>query len=288
MSTPESGEFDLQLSDGCTLRGRLVKPNLEQPAKNLCLCVHGLAVDSNVWDFFAQRWLERGGSLLSFDLRGHGLSDRGKWYKFRPQVMAKDLKEACEKLSLKPDYLIAQSFGNQIALEILRSSTNHWGIKHYFAVTPVWTAVRPSLRQFIRTLREAFRFLRTVGKSMGFASAQKKQRRDHTVFADHPDSYIPRFGQEASSIGWTRYAGLMLFIQWSRWQVPYWTKLRELPVHIIGATDEGLWDNSQLNGISRITQWPLYWLEMKHISLSTDPDCAPQLMALIENEGLIG
>ncbi|MBV1907664.1 MAG: alpha/beta fold hydrolase [Pseudomonadales bacterium] len=280
-------EIATELSDGCTIRGRLYTSDPSLPPKDLCLCIHGLAVDCNVWNFFAEEWVKSGRSLVCFDLRGHGVSDRGRWYKFRPSVMALDLIQACHQLDLEPSYIVAQSFGNLIALDILNVPPKNWEICHYFAITPVWWAARSGASNNARLLSSTLRFLRSIGKEIHFTSARTVCRRDHTAFAQHPDSHKPRFSEEARSIGWPHYVWLMLYIQWHRWRVPVWANLSNLPVNIIGAKDEGLWDNDQLTQISEKTGWQLHWLEMRHISLSTDPRYANMLMSLIEEEWLL-
>jgi len=281
-------EIETTLPDGCSIRGRLYTPNSNHTSRDLCLCIHGLAVDCNVWNFVAEEWVQSGRSLVCFDLRGHGLSDRGRWYKVGPKIMARDLIQACHQLNLKPSTLIAQSFGNLIALHMLVRTPNNWDIGHYFAVTPVWTATRPKTKIYFRLLRDAFIFLFSLGKEVGFTNARMKKRSDHTKFAKQADSFFPRFCEETRSIGWLRYARLMLLLQWSRWHVHAWTSLKNLPVHIIGATGEGLWDNSELMFISEKTGWPLHWIEMRHLSLSTNPKYAHLLIKLIENKQLTG
>jgi len=280
-------EIEAELADGCTLRGRFYGSNPNSSAQNLCLCIHGLAVDCNVWEFFAQRWMDNGGNVVCFDLRGHGLSERGSWYSFRPKVMARDLVQACTQLGLQPAYIAAQSFGNFVALEVLQRSSEAWAVRRMFAITPVWSDRRPGVLQIARLLRQAGKFLRAVGNDVGFRTPRVQVRRDHTPFAAHPDSYHLRFCEEARSVGWLPYAWLMLYIEWRRWRVPAWGELRNLPVLIIGATGEGIWDNEQITRVSARTGWPLHWLDMRHVSLSTDAQYASKLMALIEDKGLL-
>lgn len=282
----EAEDIEVRLKDGCMLRGKVYHPP-SSPARTVALCIHGMGVDCNVWQFVAREWVSSGGALICFDLRGHGLSDQGRHPLVGPRGMAADLIQACETLGVTPDVVIGQSFGNLVLLEMLPAVAERWRARQFIAITPVWTAARPGVKGFLRHLKGTALFLSRVGKGIHFQIRRQRKRRDHTEFAHSPDHHMPRFCAEARATGWFRYAWLMLCLQLSRRRMPNWTDLAPLPVRIIGATNEGLWDNGQLSEIARLTGWPLHWMEMRHVSLSTESVYAPELVRLLHQQGVL-
>jgi len=195
--------------------------------------------------------------------------------------------QACRSSEIVPNIVVAQSFGNLVLLDLMSEVAKAWRIERAIAITPVWQNKSIGRRGLAKHLLRSARFVFQVGKSIGFSGKKDQSRRDHTKFTDLPDTHLPRFAAEASSIGWFAYSWLMLNLQLTRRRIPDWTRLKSLPVTIIGATNEGLWDNRQLTAIAMETGWPLHWLEMNHVALSTDPHYAPRLFALLNDQGVI-
>jgi hypothetical protein len=111
------------------------------------------------------------------------------------------------------------------------------------------------------------------------------QRHDHARYAEHPDSYFPRFAEEAASISWVGYARLLAGMRLQDFLSPWdWPAIAHWPVCMIAATDEGLWNNGELERVQQKTGWPLLWLEMRHVSVATDPQYAEPLVALLERD----
>ena len=240
-----------------------------------------MAVDSNVWQFLADKWCEQGNQLITLDLRGHGLSDGVPTTAYR---FAQDLINACTQLEIEPDAIFAQSFGTLVLLHMLQHAHQRWPNCDIYAITPVWTARSIGLRHAHSLLVRHFKFLFQLGRNAGFSSRHQKCRRNHVEFAGHGDNHFPRFVAEARAIGWYQYARMLMQMWQSRRQVPVWQALKQTKLHIIGAEQEGLWDNKELQAVAKLTDWPLHWLPMQHVTLSTEMIGAELLTQLIEQQ----
>jgi pimeloyl-ACP methyl ester carboxylesterase len=280
-----SEEFSARLSDGFVLRGLYYRARSARESVPLCVCIHGLGVDANVWQFVAPGLQSRGISVLCPDLRDHGLSDQGKWLALNPSQMARDIFSACLKLDLEPTLLLAQSFGTHVGLELLRQYRHRLEIRALYAVTPVWIGERKRLWAVLGSAPDTVRFLRSLGRRVGYNAPRIPKRRDHAQFVDFPDFHMPRFVEEAASISWKRYAKLLVWLRLQSWRIPYkWEQCSDYPVRMIGAWREGLWNNHELEIVHRKTGWPLKWMDMKHISLATDTKYVDALIEVLEQD----
>ena len=278
-------EFSARVSDGLVLRGLYYRAGSPDAPAPLCICMHGLGVDANVWQFVAPRLQSGGISVLCPDLRGHGLSDGGRWLQLNPRQMARDIFSACRKLELEPTVILAQSFGTYVGLELLLQYRHRLRIRAFYAVTPVWFGERMRLSAFLRSTSLTVRFLLNLGRRVGYNAPRTTERREHHRFADFPDSYMPRIVEEAASISWRRYAKLLVWLRLQSWRIAYeWENYSGYPVRMIVASREGLWDNRELEIVHRKTGWPLTWLNMKHISLATDAKYADELIEALEKD----
>jgi alpha-beta hydrolase superfamily lysophospholipase len=262
----------VQTRAGHTLRGLRWPASKRAP---VCLLIHGLAVDANVWQFVAPRLQSEGFAPLCLELDGHGESDQG--VAATPDALACNLADACGRLGVRPACIVAQSLGAWIGLELM---TKLEGSPPLFAITPVWTGRQRRLASALTTAAATVRFLYQLGRRSGWR-ARVRGRRDHTRFAGMPDAYMPRFAEEAASVGWTRYARLLGWLRASAYRNHFWECRAPLPVVMFGASRDGLWDGRNLEVIHRATSWPLYWIDMTHISLATKSDHVDELIALL-------
>src|SRR5690348_17054682 len=81
--------------------------------------VHGLTGSSSAW-FPYEREFEEDYNLLTFDLRGHGRSEKPKHYRdYAISEFVADLEDLIDRLAIKEFNLISHSFGTVIALPFL-------------------------------------------------------------------------------------------------------------------------------------------------------------------------
>jgi len=278
----QTEEVSVRLGDGTDLCGVLYRAEGAALAGYDCLCIHGLGVDTNVWQFVAPRLSAVGSNVLCLNLRGHGLSGAGSFARLSRVQMSQDLLEAMQKLHFEPRLVLAQSFGTRVALGLLSVMSKQARSPLLIAVTPVWTARRKSFAALARTAKQTVSLLDAIRRQTGISVSRDRKRRDHTRFAGLADFHMPRFVEEAGSITWPVYARLLAGMYLHDWFFPdRWEACADWPVCIIGATDEGLWDNTELEEVSRRTAWPLHWLRMRHVSLSTEPQFAEPFVQLL-------
>ncbi len=81
--------------------------------------VHGLSGSSSAWDAY-EKTFENICNILSFDMRGHGLSWKPKGYEsYRIEDFADDLHEIAEYLHIEKYILIGHSLGSLVVLAFL-------------------------------------------------------------------------------------------------------------------------------------------------------------------------
>jgi len=96
-----------------------VNPN-EKPIAAL-LCIHGLGLQSNSYEFFGQEQSKRGLAVYAIDVRGFGawMSARGKTQVNFNECLS-DIRQACESIRAAhpgiPLYILGESMGGAIAL----------------------------------------------------------------------------------------------------------------------------------------------------------------------------
>lgn len=279
--SPEPQEVRARAADGCPLAGLRypADPDTGRPPGR-CLLLHGLGVDANVWALLAPALRDLGFDVLCPDLRGHGRSASGSAWRFGPRRMADDLVVFCRTLGFQPTLVVGQSFGSWIALDLLRRHGGALGIESCVALTPVWFGRHQALAEWLRQIRATLRLLALM-KSHGAGPRRTPARRDHQRWAGRPDWHLPRMIDEAGSIGWGRYARLMLWLRLQARRVPPWPDLNELPIDLFVASADGLWHNGEIETIHQLTGWPLERVAMLHVSPAVDPDCASRLARMI-------
>lgn len=81
--------------------------------------VHGLSGSSSAWKEFEVAFAQEY-RVVSFDLRGHGRSQRPKRFSdYAPQYFAEDMKLLLEHLHIVRPIFVAHSFGTQVLFEFL-------------------------------------------------------------------------------------------------------------------------------------------------------------------------
>jgi 3-oxoadipate enol-lactonase len=112
MTTAALKHTTLTLSDGATLAYTLrAAPN---PGAPKVAFIHSLALDRRIWDGVVQR-LESEADILTYDCRGHGLSDRRPRL-YTADLFASDLAELLDHLGWEQATIGGCSMGGCVAL----------------------------------------------------------------------------------------------------------------------------------------------------------------------------
>jgi 3-oxoadipate enol-lactonase len=102
----------LTLSDGAMLAFTL-RASPKPGAPKLAL-IHSLALDRSIWDSVVQR-LESDADILTYDCRGHGLSDR-RPQPYTAELFARDLSELLDHVGWEQATIGGCSMGGCVAL----------------------------------------------------------------------------------------------------------------------------------------------------------------------------
>jgi 3-oxoadipate enol-lactonase len=106
-----AGYQTFQTSDGCAIACSLrTAPNPEAPRLVL---IHSLALDTSIWDGVASK-LGDGVSILAYDCRGHGRSDR-RAGSFTAELFARDLAELLDHVGWPTAAVAGCSMGGCVA-----------------------------------------------------------------------------------------------------------------------------------------------------------------------------
>src|ERR1700682_2848472 len=98
-------------SDGCSIAFRLrAAPNDRAPR---IVLIHSLALDGSIWDGVAARLADQA-SILTYDCRGHGKSDR-RAGSFTTELFARDLAELLDHVGWATATVAGCSMGGCVA-----------------------------------------------------------------------------------------------------------------------------------------------------------------------------
>src|SRR5690349_9682778 len=101
----------LTLSDGATLAYTLSAA--PAPGAPKLALIHSLALDRSIWDGVVAR-LETEADILTYDCRGHGLSDRRAGL-YTADLFARDLSELLEHIGWSEATIAGCSMGGCVA-----------------------------------------------------------------------------------------------------------------------------------------------------------------------------
>jgi len=101
-------------------KGIYYKTNTFLAGRPTLVFIHGLSGSSSSW-FLYENIFEKKYNLLTFDIRGHGKSEKSpEYYDYEIKNLANDLHHLILHLNISNFILISHSFGTLIALEYIK------------------------------------------------------------------------------------------------------------------------------------------------------------------------
>lgn len=100
-------------------RGIAYRSNGVDPAKKTLLFVHGLSGSASAWALYEERF-EKDFNVVTFDLRGHALSQRPRRYRdYALEMFVDDIRALLEHLHIAQCTVVAHSFGTIVARDFI-------------------------------------------------------------------------------------------------------------------------------------------------------------------------
>lgn len=131
-------------------RGIYYRINDFRPDRQTMVFVHGLTGSSSAWLEYENKF-EREYNILTFDLRGHGKSEKPKRYQdYEIRDFVQDIDELIKHLHIEKFTLISHSFGVVIALEYLIQ--NQAKIESTIFLSPIFNVKKVGWTQIVHVL----------------------------------------------------------------------------------------------------------------------------------------
>ncbi len=277
-------DFTVIAEDGCQLRGLRYRGNPNGRLTGTALCLSGLTSDANSMQLIAPLLVEAGFQVIAPDMRGHGLSDESAGRKMNLRQFTRDAVHICMELGETSIFIISQSYGGCIGIEMLRSSLSPLTVEGLYSFGPPWLACRPPLRDVPKVLYRISKYVGRIGLVSGFSRIRQPERQDYISFKGIQDFHRPLLVAEAKSLSWVRYARLIYTLRIREFGPAIkWEKLAKKNVHLFLARSDKVINNREIEAISERTTWPITWVEGYHVSLMINPDSARVFVEAIIN-----
>jgi pimeloyl-ACP methyl ester carboxylesterase len=129
--------------------GIYYRTNGFRPDRQTLVWIHGLSGSASAW--FPYERIFESYNLLTFDLRGHGKSDRPKRYEnYELRKCAGDVYELLEHLQIDTCIIVSHSFGTLVALEFANAYREK--VSAFVLLSPTSFLDRTKLHKFVRIM----------------------------------------------------------------------------------------------------------------------------------------
>lgn len=209
-------------------RGICYRVNEFRGDRKTLVFIHGLSGSASAW-FTYEKILGEKYNILTFDLRGHGMSYKPREYEdYRILNLAEDLYELLNVLDIAQCVLISHSYGSLVALEFLRAHIERASAAIFLSPTPYLTQTR------------WFTLIRTVGYALvpvfnllPFYS-RIRGRVDYSAFQPTADWDLRRIRHDIYATSFRSY--LYCLVQAYRYRAnEFWREIR-IPTLIVHGT----------------------------------------------------
>jgi len=206
-------------------RGIAYRTNIFRPERKTLLFVHGLSGSLSAW-YPYEKIFENKYNLITFDLRGHGLSSRPSRRGYAMQEFVEDIHALLEELRVERCSIVSHSFGTLIAMEFGRA---------YPALVErnIFLAPAYGVHHF-----KISKLLANLGAALAMAPLRLRAyaRTDYAHFYPTQDYSVARIGTDILNMGLRSYLrGLR--VVFARNYNPDWTATGASALIIHGTDD---------------------------------------------------
>ena len=158
-------------------RGIYYRTNDFQDNRQTLVFIHGLTDSSSAWLDYEKKF-QADFNILTFDLRGHGKSNKPKHYQdYEVRCFVQDINELINHLNIEKFILVSHSFGATIALEFLMQ--NQVKVKSAIFLAPIfnvkkvrWTRIVYALLGWSAGLMRRIPFSGNIGRHIDYSKYQ--------------------------------------------------------------------------------------------------------------------
>ena len=206
-------------------RGIAYRTNTFLPGRKTILFVHGLSGSLSAW-YPYETLFENDYNIITYDLRGHGLSSRPARNGYAMREFVEDISVLLAHLHIAHCSIVSHSFGTLVAMEFTRA--------HPAVVEcTVFLAPAYGVHHF-----KISRFLANLGAALAMAPLRlrKYARTDYAKFYPTPDYSVARIGTDILNMGLRSYLR-SLRVVFGRDYTPDWQALSAPSLLIHGTGD---------------------------------------------------
>lgn len=220
-------------------RGIAYRASAIWPGRKSILFIHGLSGSCSAWYRFEAQFEEKY-NVITFDLRGHGLSARPRSYaEYALEESVADIHELLQTLKVYSPTVVSHSFGTPIAMEYLRA----YGGERALFLAPPYSPHSILLVQLLKPLLFVASILASV------LPHPRGARTDYTKYTPAGDWSLNRIAADIYHMGLRSYlCSLRQLYAINR--DAHWQEL-QIPTLIVHGTNDTLVPIAQAQALAK-------------------------------------
>ena len=175
-------------------RGIAYRTNIFIPERKTLLFVHGLSGSLSAW-YQYEKIFENNYNLITFDLRGHGLSSRPTRRGYVMREFVEDICALLMELGVERCSIVSHSFGTLIAMEFTRAHPEI--VERNIFLAPAYGVYHFKISKLLAGFGAALAMVPLRVRAYG--------RTDYARFFPTPDYSVARIGTDIANMGLRSY-----------------------------------------------------------------------------------
>jgi pimeloyl-ACP methyl ester carboxylesterase len=206
-------------------RGISYRTNTFEPGRTTLLFIHGLSGSSSAWLPYEKEF-ETHYNVITFDLRGHGLSLRPEREEYAMEKFVEDIRELLTFLAVDRCTVVSHSFGTLIAMKFAQAHPHL--VERMILLAPAYDVQSFRTSKLLTNLAAAF-IVAPIRMPNG-------RRTNYARFYPTPDWSARRIGTDILNMGIRSYLRCMQII-FAHDYTPDWTALTQPVLIVHGGKD---------------------------------------------------
>jgi len=206
-------------------RGVAYRTNTFVAGRTTILFVHGLSGSLSAW-YPYEKIFEQKYNLITFDLRGHGLSSRPSRRGYIMRKFVEDIRALLMELRVERCSIVSHSFGTLIAMEFTRAHPEI--VERNIFLAPAYGVHHFKISKLLANLGAALAMVPLRVRSYG--------RTDYARFYPTPDYSVARIGTDILNMGLRSYLRSLRVVFEQNYN-PHWPELACTSLLVHGGQD---------------------------------------------------